>query len=133
MKVFWLTAWSTLGWIVGFWLGSIDGFLIALCVFMLTDYLTGVANAIKTKTVSSAVGFSGLIKKVAILALVGIGHMLDKYVLGDGSGVRSMIIFFYLANEGISILENAVLLGLKVPDKLKNILENLEGGNNENK
>ena len=132
MKNLLAVIWSALGYVLGLWLGPLDGLLLALCVFMATDYVTGVVAAIKEHKLSSSVGFIGLLRKLLMLALVGIGHMLDVYVLGDNAGIRTLVIFFYLGNEGISILENAGAAGLPVPAKVKDILAQLrEGSDNE--
>jgi len=112
------------GWL-GFFLGGWDGFLYALVIFIAMDYITGLMCAILDKKLSSEIGFRGIFKKVLILALVAIGHVIDKYVIGDGSVVRTAVIFFYLSNEGVSVLENAAHIGLPVPKKLKDILEQL--------
>jgi toxin secretion/phage lysis holin len=112
------------GWL-GYFLGGWDGFLYALVIFIAMDYITGLMCAILDKKLSSEIGFRGIFKKVLILALVAIGHVIDKYVIGDGSVVRTAVIFFYLSNEGVSVLENAAHIGLPVPKKLKDILEQL--------
>ena len=112
------------GWL-GYYLGGCDGLLIALIVFVATDYITGVMCAVVDKKLSSAVGFRGIFKKVLIFALVGLGHILDTRVIGDGSVLRTALIFFYLSNEGLSLIENAAHLGLPVPNKLKDVLEQL--------
>ena len=114
------------GWL-GYFLGGLDGLLIALIVFAALDYLTGVMCAIADKTLSSAVGFKGVARKVLIFALVGVGHILDTHVVGTGSALRTAIICFYLSNEGVSLLENASHLGLPVPERLKAVLEQLHG------
>lgn len=112
------------GWL-GYFLGGWDGFLYALLTFVVIDYITGLMCAVLDKKLSSEVGFRGIFKKVLIFSLVAIGHIIDKNVIGDGSVIRTAVIFFYLSNEGISILENAVHIGLPVPQKLKDILEQL--------
>lgn len=112
------------GWL-GYFLGGWDGFLYALLTFVVIDYITGLMCAVLDKKLSSEVGFRGIFKKVLIFSLVAIGHIIDKNVIGDGSVIRTTVIFFYLSNEGISILENAVHVGLPVPQKLKDILEQL--------
>ena len=112
------------GWL-GYFLGGWDGFLYALLTFVVIDYITGLMCAMLDKKLSSEVGFRGIFKKVLIFSLVAIGHIIDKNVIGDGSVIRTAVIFFYLSNEGISILENAVHVGLPVPQKLKDILEQL--------
>lgn len=111
-----------LGWVLGGW----DGFLYALVTFVLTDYLTGLMAAAVEKKLSSEIGFKGIFRKVLIFMLVGIGHILDARVIGDGSVLRTAVIFFYISNEGISIIENAGRIGLTIPQKLKAILEQLK-------
>ena len=112
------------GWL-GYFLGGCDGLLVAMVVLVPVDYITGVMCAIEDKTLSSEVGFKGICRKVIIFMLVGIGHILDVTVIGTGSVLRTAIIFFYLSNEGVSLLENAAHLGLTVPEKLKDVLEQL--------
>ena len=112
------------GWL-GYFLGGCDGLLIALVVFAVTDYITGVMCAIADKKLSSEIGFKGICRKVIIFMLVGIAHALDINVIATGSVLRTAVIFFYLSNEGVSLLENAAHLGLPVPEKLKDVLEQL--------
>ena len=112
------------GWL-GYFLGGMDGLLIALLVFVILDYVTGVMRAIAGHELSSAIGFKGICRKVLIFALVGVGHVLDTHVVGTGSALRSAVICFYLSNEGVSLLENASHLGLPIPKKLKAILSQL--------
>ena len=121
-------AFAALGGAVGAVMGGFDGFLYALIMFVVVDYLTGVMVAILDKKLSSEVGFHGIFKKVVIFALVAVGHIVDTYVIQNGSVIRTAVIFFYLSNEGISILENASVLGLPVPQKLKDVLEQLKDG-----
>ena len=116
---------TALGGFLGWYLGGNDGLLITLVVFACIDYITGVMCAISDRTLSSAVGFRGIFRKILIFALVGIGHIVDEQVIGTGGALRSAVICFYLSNEGVSILENAAHLGLPVPDKLKTVLEQL--------
>jgi toxin secretion/phage lysis holin len=112
------------GWL-GYFLGGCDGLLIALVVFVAVDYLTGVMCAVSDKKLSSEVGFKGICRKVLIFLLVGIANILDAQVIGTGSVLRTAVIFFYLSNEGVSLLENAAHLGLPVPEKIKTVLEQL--------
>lgn len=114
---------TVFGGILGWYLGGLDGFLHALIVFVALDYLTGVIVAIMEKKLSSEIGFKGILKKVLIFVLVGIGNMVDVHLLKNGSAIRTAVIFFYLSNEGISILENCSKAGLPIPDKLKAVLE----------
>ena len=128
MKEFWnyiQVAFTAVGGWLGWFLGGCDGLIIALAVFAVLDYITGLMCAVADKKLSSSVGFKGICRKVLIFALVGIGHILDTQVIGTGSVLRTAIIFFYLSNEGISLIENAAHLGLPVPEKLKAVLEQL--------
>lgn len=99
--------------------------LYALLAFVVIDYITGIMCAVVDKKLSSSVGFKGIFKKVIIFALVGVGHILDTRIIGAGSVLRTAVIFFYLSNEGVSLLENAAYLGLPIPQKLKSVLEQL--------
>lgn len=112
------------GWL-GYFLGGCDGLLIALLLFVITDYITGVMCAIADKKLSSAVGFKGICRKVLIFLLVGVVNILDMQVIGTGSVLRTAVIFFYISNEGVSLLENAGHLGLPIPVKIKAVLEQL--------
>jgi toxin secretion/phage lysis holin len=128
MKEFWTTIqviFAAIGGWLGWFLGGCDGLLIALLAFVAIDYVTGVMCAIVDKKLSSSVGFRGIFKKILIFALVGVGHIIDTMVIGTGSVLRTAIIFFYLSNEGISLIENAGHLGLPIPAKLKAVLEQL--------
>ena len=128
MKEFWITVqviFSAVGGWLGWFLGGCDGLLYALIAFVVIDYATGVMCAIVDKKLSSAIGFKGIFKKILIFALVGMGHILDTRIIGSGSVLRTAVIFFYLSNEGVSLLENAAHLGLPVPKKLKAVLEQL--------
>ena len=116
---------AAIGGYLGYFLGGVDGLMIALIVFMALDYITGLMCAIVDKKLSSAVGFKGICRKVLIFVLVGIGNLVDVYVLGQEGVLRTAVIFFYLSNEGISFLENAGRLGLPIPQKLKDVLEQL--------
>ena len=119
-------AFAALGGALGAVLGGWDGFLYALIVFVVVDYLTGVMVAVLNKELSSSVGFHGIFKKIVIFALVAVGHIIDANVIQEGSVIRTAVIFFYLSNEGISILENVSAIGLPVPQKLKDVLEQLK-------
>lgn len=116
---------SVAGAAIGAFLGGVDGLIVALIAAVAIDYVTGVLAAVREKRLSSETGFWGLVKKIAVFAMVGLAHLLDVHVLGGAAALRGAVIFFYLANEGISILENYARLGLKCPQKLKDILEQL--------
>ena len=118
------------GWL-GYFLGGMDGLMIALIVFMVLDYITGLMCAIADKKLSSAVGFRGICKKVLILMLVGVAHIVDLHVVGTGDALRSAVVCFYLSNESVSMLENAAHLGLPIPEKLKSVLAQLHGREDE--
>lgn len=128
MKEFWngiQIVFTMIGGWLGYFLGGCDGLLIALLMFVVMDYISGVMCAIADKTLSSEVGFKGICRKVLIFVLVGIANILDVQVIGTGSVLRTAIIFFYISNEGISLLENAGYLGLPIPEKIKTVLEQL--------
>ena len=109
------------GWL-GLFLGNADRLLILLIVFVILDYLSGVLRAISEKKLSSAVGFRGISRKVLTFVIVGLAHQIDKTAIGSGSMLRSAVIFFYLSNEGLSLIENASQLGLPIPEQLRRIL-----------
>ena len=141
MKEFWnmvQLVFTAIGGWLGYFLGGCDGLIIALVVFVAVDYLTGILCAVADKSLSSEVGFKGIAKKVVIFMLVGVANILDVEVIGTRSVLRTAVIFFYLSNEGISILENSAHLGLPIPKKLKDVLEQIhdrseekEGGEDE--
>lgn len=116
---------ATIGLWLGLFIGPVNGLLIALIVFVITDYITGFASAIVRKELSSSVGFKGLARKVLIFLIVGIANVLDVYVLGANAVLRTAVILFYMANEGLSIIENAGEIGLPIPKKLKDVLAQL--------
>ena len=128
---------AVLGGVIGAIFGELDGAMIALLAFITIDYITGLMVGITSKTLNSAVGFKGLAKKVFILLLVLIANVLDTHVMGGSGVVRGLVIAFYIANEGLSILENAGKLGVPYPEKLRNVLEQLkeknEGGQDADK
>ena len=134
MKEFWnmvQLVFTAIGGWLGYFLGGCDGLIIALVVFVAVDYLTGILCAVADKSLSSEVGFKGIAKKVVIFMLVGVANILDVEVIGTGSVLRTAVIFFYLSNEGISILENSAHLGLPIPKKLKDVLEQIHDRSEE--
>ena len=116
---------SALGGGIGWFLGGLDGFLYALIAFVVIDYITGVRCAIVDKKLSSNVGFRGIFRKVLIFVMVGIGNLIDTQLIGSGEALRTAVIFFYISNEGVSLLENAAHIGLPIPEKLKDVLAQL--------
>lgn len=126
-------AFAVLGGFLGWFFGGFDGFLYALIVFVVMDYFTGVLAAGVQHKLNSEVGFRGIAKKVCIFILVGVAHIIDADILQNGSAVRTAVIFFYLSNEGLSVLENAAIIGLPVPDKLKDMLAQLAAEKEEKK
>lgn len=125
-------AFASVGSILSYYIGGMDGFLYALVALVTVDYLTGVMNAIIKKKLSSQVGFKGIFHKVLIFALVGVGNVLDAHVIKQGAILRTAVIFYYIANEGISILENATSMGLPIPKKLSDVLIQLKEQEGEN-
>lgn len=128
MKEFWNVIqmiFAAIGGWLGYFLGGCDGLLYVLLAFVVLDYITGIMCAVVDRKLSSAVGFKGICRKVLIFALVGIGHLLDAQVVGNGSVLRTAVIFFYISNEGLSLVENAAYLGLPIPSKLHKVLEQL--------
>ena len=118
---------AAIGGYLGYFVGGVDGLMTALLIFMVLDYITGLMCAIADKKLSSAVGFKGICKKVLILILVGVAHIVDLHVVGTGDALRSAVVCFYLSNESVSMLENAAHLGLPIPEKLKSVLAQLHG------
>ncbi len=134
MKTLWTLfqgAFTTLGAVLGWYLGGLDGFLYALIAFVVGDYVTGVLAAISENQLSSTVGFKGIARKILIFILVGLANLLDVYVLGQAGALRTAAIFFYLSNEGISLTENATRLGLPLPDQMRNALATIRNRNQE--
>ena len=128
MKEFWNTVqfvFTAVGGWLGYFVGGWDGLLYALVGFVVLDYATGVMCAISDHKLSSEAGFKGICRKVLIFALVGIGHILDTHVFGETGVLRTAVIFFYISNEGLSLVENAAYLGLPIPEKMKDVLEQL--------
>lgn len=117
---------------LSYFLGGLDGLLLALVIMVTLDYITGVMSAVIHRRLSSATGFKGIFHKVLIFILVGVGHTLDYYVLKHGDILRSAVIFYYIANEGISIVENAAEIGVPIPEKLRNALIQIKKESEDN-
>ena len=116
---------TAVGGVLGYFLGGMDGMLTALIIFAVLDYVTGLMCAVAEKKLSSSVGFKGICKKILIFMLVGVAHIVDMHIIGNGNALRTAVVCFYLSNEGISLLENAAHIGLPIPAKLKEILAQL--------
>jgi len=139
MKTLWAAAqagFAGIGALLGWYLGAgspgggLDGLLYALIAFVVVDYITGVLRALVEKNLSSRVGAQGIAKKVALFLVVGIANLADVYLLKNGSALRTAVIFFYISNEGLSLLENTAAIGLPVPERLKAALAQLHNKNN---
>ena len=128
MKEFWngiQLVFAVIGGWLGWFLGECDGLMYALIAFVIADYVTGVMCAVSDKRLSSEVGFKGICRKVLFFVLVGMANILDMHVIGTGCVLRTAVLFFYISNEGVSVLENAGHLGLPIPARLLNVLEQL--------
>ena len=128
MKEFWngiQLVFAVIGGWLGWFLGECDGLMYALIAFVIADYVTGVMCAVSDKRLSSEVGFKGICRKVLVFVLVGMANILDMHVIGTGCVLRTAVLFFYISNEGVSVLENAGHLGLPIPARLLNVLEQL--------
>ena len=134
MKELWTTFQliiATIGGWLGYFLGGSDGLLITLVTLVIVDYITGVMRAINDRELSSSVGFKGICRKVLIFSIVGVANILDVHIIGTGYVLRTAVIFFYISNEGISVLENAARLGLPIPKKMQEILKQLHDKSEE--
>lgn len=125
---------SVAGWInilLGFLFHEIDGLMWALITLMILDYITGVTVAVIDKKLSASVGAKGIAKKVLIFVIVIIANIVDIHVIGSGHVMRSVTIMFYIANEAISVLENASEAGLPVPKKILTLLSDIRKKGND--
>lgn len=109
---------TTFVWLVG----GVDVALQCLLVAIVIDYISGIIKAYNTKTLSSNIGFRGILKKVGILLIVMLAVLVDRVTIDNG-GVRTLVIYYFVANEGLSILENLAQAGLPIPKTLKNALK----------
>ena len=116
--------------IIGYLFGDINGLLVALLIAMSLDFVTGIIVAVVKHELSSNICGKGIAKKVLMLCIVVVGHLVDSAVIGEGAAIQNLVVIFYLANECISLLENSARLGVKYPDNLIKILEQLREGNN---
>lgn len=115
-----------IGGALSWYLGDFNGLLYALIAFIIVDYITGIIVAFIQKQLSSKIGLKGLFKKITILFIIGIANLFDVYVIKSAPILRTTIAFYYMANEGLSILENSAILGLPIPKKLKEALKQLK-------
>ena len=116
---------TALGTGLAWFIGRFDGIFYTLIAVVSADYITGIICAVSERKLSSDVGFKGLAKKVFIFALVGVANLIDLYIL-KGDLLRTLVGVYYIANEALSITENAIRLGLPVPKKLKDVLVQLK-------
>jgi toxin secretion/phage lysis holin len=133
MKKFCESLTATAGAAVGFLFGELDGLFYALIALVLIDYITGLIVAIACKNLSSNIGFKGICKKIMMFAVVAVAHIIDSQVIKSGQALRTAALFLFIANEGVSIVENAASMGLPIPDKVIKALNNLRIGSNKNK
>lgn len=124
--------------ILGYFFGDFDGLFKTVIIFIVVDFITGVMSGIHLKQLSSAVGFRGIFKKVCIFILIGIANILDVHVLNEGGVLRATVMFFFIGNEGISILENMAELGVPIPKMVVSVLQQLrskddDSSNQQNK
>ena len=124
---------GALGGVIGWMFGSPDSFFYALIAFMFVDYFSGVIAAGVKKQISSDIGYAGIMKKLCIFMILAVANVVDANIINGGGAIRNAAIFFYLSNEGISILENVVAIGLPVPEKLKIILKQIGSEDNGDK
>ncbi|MBO7275411.1 MAG: phage holin family protein [Clostridia bacterium] len=118
---------AALGGLAGFMFGELDGLMVALIAFIVLDYITGILVGTAKRRLSSHTSFVGLVKKALILVIVAVAHIVDTQILGGQNSVfRSAACCLYIANEGLSILENCGKLGVPLPSKLRSVLEQLK-------
>lgn len=123
---------GTLATTLVYFLGGWDIALQVLVLVVVLDYISGVCKAIYNKKVNSEIGLKGIVKKVGYFVIVAVAVMLDR-IIGNSGVLRTLVIYFFVANEGISILENWGGMGLPLPQKLKDTLEQLKSDNNPKK
>lgn len=116
---------TAFGAVIGSFIGGFDGFIIALIILMVLDYVTGVIDAIVEHELNSKIGAIGILRKILMFVVIGVAHVIDVYVIKSPGVLRTATIFFYVSNEGISILENMALIGVPIPKKLKKMLAQL--------
>lgn len=114
------------GGVVTYLLGGFDTALQVILLFMILDYITGIIASALNGGLNSEVGAKGLAKKAGIIIMIILGSLLDRLTMNDEFIFRNVVIFFFIANEGISITENLGRIGLPIPEKIKNVLEQLK-------
>ena len=117
---------AALGGVFGWYFGGMDGLFYALLAFSTVDYVTGFLAAAVEKRLSSSMGLKGIAKKIGIFALVGVMNVLDTEILKQGSTLRTAFLFFFIANEGLSVIENAERMGIPIPEFIKKTLNNIK-------
>lgn len=110
---------SSLVGLLGWFFGGLDGFFKVLITFAVVDQISGICAAGVQGKISSEAGFKGIARKVIMFLFVGISHVIDKHILGNSDALRTAVCLFYIGNEGISIIENAEILGVPIPAFLR--------------
>ena len=118
------------GGVIAYWLGGIDQMLTALLALIVLDYLSGLLKAIHNKALSSEIGWKGIVKKILYLAIVAVAYIIESLIT-ESLPLREITIMFFIANEGISILENAAGAGIPIPDQLTKFLGQLKSGDKD--
>lgn len=125
MKEIWNSIIASIFTTFVFLVGGIDIALVSLLIVMTLDYITGVLSAFYSKELSSKVGFKGILKKVFYLVIIALSVRIDN-LMGQQNIIRTFVIYYFVANDGLSILENAGELGIKLPKKLYEALDQLK-------
>lgn len=121
---------GVVGGFIAYWLGGMDNLLICLIAMLVIDYISGVMAAVHNKNVNSEIGWKGIVKKVFTLLVVALAFIIEL-ATENAVAIREIVIMFFIANEAISLIENAGKIGLPIPEKLINILEQLKGKKGE--
>lgn len=118
---------AEIGTILLYYIGGMDKLIYTLIALVSVDYITGVVSAVMHKELDSRVGYKGIFHKIIIFCLVGVANLLDRNILNSGEVLRTAVILYYIANEGVSIIENAGEIGIPIPEKLLDVLQQLKG------
>lgn len=116
---------STILTFIVYLLGGLDVAIICLLIAIVFDYISGIIKAYITKQLSSEIGFKGIIKKVAMLLIVMLSVLIDR-ITGESGAIRTLVIYYFVANEGLSIIENFAAAGVPIPTAIKNALKALK-------